>query len=101
MQLFYNRDISENTTQFSFTKEESKHITKVLRKREGDLLHLTNGKGWLFEAKILIADLKPALASRLEGLLDRYGGDSKRLTWLYRRAMQLELAFFQAVWEAA
>jgi thiaminase/transcriptional activator TenA len=41
------------------------------------------------------------LASRLERLLDRYGGDPERLAKLYRRAMQLELAFFQAAWEAA
>lgn len=41
-----------------------------------------------------------ALASRLEGLLDRYGGDPERLARLYRRAMELELAFFQAAWEA-
>ena len=41
-----------------------------------------------------------ALASRLEGLLERYGGDPERLAWLYRRAMELELAFFQAAWEA-
>lgn len=38
------------------------------------------------------------LASRLEELLDRYGGDPERLTWLYRRAMELELAFFQMAW---
>ncbi len=42
-----------------------------------------------------------ALAARLEALLDRYGGEPARLAELYRRAMQLELAFFQAVWEAA
>ena len=41
-----------------------------------------------------------ALASRLEELLDRYGGDPERLAWLYRRAMELELAFFQVAWEA-
>jgi thiaminase/transcriptional activator TenA len=40
------------------------------------------------------------LASRLEALLARYGGDPERLAWLYRRAMELELAFFQAAWEA-
>ena len=45
------------------------------------------------------ADME-ALAARLEGLLDRYGGDPERLAWLYRRAMELELAFFQAAWEA-
>ena len=42
-----------------------------------------------------------ALAARLEALLDQYGGEPARLAELYRRAMQLELAFFQAAWEAA
>ncbi len=42
-----------------------------------------------------------ALASRLEALLERYGGEPARLAGLYRRAMELELAFFQAAWEAA
>lgn len=41
------------------------------------------------------------LASRLEGLLDRYGGACERLAQLYRRGMELELAFFQAAWDAA
>jgi thiaminase/transcriptional activator TenA len=42
-----------------------------------------------------------ALAARLEALLERHGGDPARLAWLYRRAMQLELAFFASAWEAA
>lgn len=58
MQLFYNPDISENNTQFSFNKEESKHIVKVLRKNIGDTLHITNGNGWLFTAEIVIPDIK-------------------------------------------
>ena len=58
MQLFYNPDISENTTQISFSKEESKHIVKVLRKSVGDILHITNGNGWLFKAEITNSDLK-------------------------------------------
>ncbi|GAA3580713.1 16S rRNA (uracil(1498)-N(3))-methyltransferase [Snuella lapsa] len=62
MQLFYNPDITQNTTQFSFSKEESKHIIKVLRKSTGDTLHITNGKGWLFTAKISIPDIKNCLA---------------------------------------
>ncbi len=41
-----------------------------------------------------------ALTSRLEGLLDRYGGEPEALAHLYRRAMELELAFFQAAWDA-
>lgn len=58
MQLFYNPDISNDIVQFSFSREESKHIVKVLRKKEGDSLHITNGNGWLFEAEIILADIK-------------------------------------------
>jgi thiaminase (transcriptional activator TenA) len=37
-----------------------------------------------------------ALARRVEGLLDRYGGDHHRLAVLYHQAMELELRFFDA-----
>ncbi|SFC40943.1 16S rRNA (uracil1498-N3)-methyltransferase [Algibacter lectus] len=62
MQLFYNPDINENTTQFSFEKEESRHIVKVLRKQVGDTLHITNGKGWLFSAQISIPNINKCTA---------------------------------------
>ena len=63
MQLFYNPNITNETKQFSFNKEESKHIVKVLRKNVGDQLHITNGIGWLFVAEILIADIKKCTVS--------------------------------------
>ena len=55
MQLFYNPTINDNQTSFVFDKEESKHIIKVLRKKEGDILHVTNGLGFLFTTEITIA----------------------------------------------
>jgi 16S rRNA (uracil1498-N3)-methyltransferase len=58
MQLFYNSNISENDSSFIFNKDESRHIIKVLRKKTGDVLHITNGKGWLFEAELITADVK-------------------------------------------
>lgn len=58
MQLFYNPTLDNSFKQFFFSAEESKHIAKVLRKKEGDILHITNGRGYLFEAKILEADPK-------------------------------------------
>lgn len=61
MQLFYNSELTEHSVQVSFSKEESKHIIKVLRKSVGDELHITNGKGWLFIAKITLADIKNCL----------------------------------------
>ena len=63
MQLFYNPEITENTSQISFSKEESKHIVKVLRKQVGDIMHITNGCGWLFTAEITFAGLKSCLAN--------------------------------------
>ncbi|KFF17570.1 16S rRNA (uracil(1498)-N(3))-methyltransferase [Flavobacterium hydatis] len=55
MQLFYNPNIDETTQEFSFDKEESKHIIKVLRKKDSDILHVTNGLGYLFETEITLA----------------------------------------------
>ncbi len=59
MQLFYNPNISEATDSFSFDKEESKHIIKVMRKKGGDILHVTNGLGLLFKTEIVLgSDIK-------------------------------------------
>ncbi len=58
MQLFYNPNISENDICFNFNKDESRHIVKVLRKKSGDLLHITNGSGWLFEGELTLVDTK-------------------------------------------
>ncbi|MCC4213807.1 16S rRNA (uracil(1498)-N(3))-methyltransferase [Leeuwenhoekiella parthenopeia] len=52
MQLFYNPDIAANAKEARFPKDESKHIVKVLRKREGDILDITNGSGNFFKAEI-------------------------------------------------
>ena len=55
MQLFYNPTIHEASGSFSFDKEESKHIIKVLRKKDGDILYVTNGLGILFKTEITLA----------------------------------------------
>jgi 16S rRNA (uracil1498-N3)-methyltransferase len=55
MQLFFNPNIDETTESFSFDKEESRHIIKVLRKKDADILHVTNGSGLLFETQITLA----------------------------------------------
>ena len=55
MQLFYNPEINENSQFFSFDREESKHIIKVLRKKDTDILFVTNGLGFLFKTEITLA----------------------------------------------
>ncbi len=65
MQLFYNANIAESAKEVHFEKEESRHITKVLRMKEGDGFNLTNGKGILFEAEIISAHPKGCIAKIL------------------------------------
>jgi 16S rRNA (uracil1498-N3)-methyltransferase len=58
MQLFYSPNITAVSKEFSFDKEESKHIIRVLRKLEGDVLDVTNGLGELFTTEIILASEK-------------------------------------------
>tara|TARA_A100001011_G_scaffold399720_1_gene509837 strand:- start:545 stop:1240 length:696 start_codon:yes stop_codon:yes gene_type:complete len=52
MELFYNEHITSKSESFELNRKETKHITKVLRKREGDYLDFTNGKNEKFKCKI-------------------------------------------------
>lgn len=61
MQLFYAPDINNETNEFTFDKEESKHIVKVLRKVEGSILYITNGKGFLFICEVILASEKKCM----------------------------------------
>ncbi len=56
MQLFYNPQLKTGNTSFTFDKEESRHIVKVLRKKEGDTVNITNGEGILFTAEVTFAN---------------------------------------------
>jgi 16S rRNA (uracil1498-N3)-methyltransferase len=55
MQLFYSAEITSDLKKFIFDKEESKHIIKVLRKKENDILFVTNGLGDLIKTEIWLA----------------------------------------------
>lgn len=52
MQLFYESSLPPTAQEVVFPKKESGHIVKVLRKKQGDTLHVTNGRGILFTAEI-------------------------------------------------
>lgn len=55
MQLFYNSSLTKHDLGFTFDREESKHIVKVLRKSDGDKLFVTNGIGDLFTTEVILA----------------------------------------------
>ncbi|MFD0940609.1 16S rRNA (uracil(1498)-N(3))-methyltransferase [Pedobacter boryungensis] len=50
MHIFYTPDITSN--QYTLNEEESRHCSKVLRLTVGDIIHLIDGKGGLYEAEI-------------------------------------------------
>ncbi|TDQ18769.1 16S rRNA (uracil1498-N3)-methyltransferase [Algoriphagus boseongensis] len=58
MQLFFQENITEPVTLLN--EEESKHLIRVLRKKQGDQILLTDGKGKLAEALVLDANPKKA-----------------------------------------
>jgi 16S rRNA (uracil1498-N3)-methyltransferase len=58
MQLFYAPDIKEDESQFLFDKNESRHIVKALRKKSGDIINITDGRGKHSKTLILEANEK-------------------------------------------
>ena len=52
MRLFYYKDLLEDDSRLIIDREESRHIVKVLRKKVGDTIYITNGKGILFTTVI-------------------------------------------------
>ena len=53
MQLFYHPDIQPLSLLVTFSKEESRHLVKVLRKKRGDQIYITDGRGNLYLAEII------------------------------------------------
>ncbi len=65
MNFFYHPNIEENETVVTFEKDESRHISKVLRKNVGDILNITDGKGFFYQAEITLATDKKCNAKIL------------------------------------
>ena len=55
MQLFYSKDISLSGF-CTLDAEESRHAVRVLRMREGDIINVTDGRGNLYQCRILQAN---------------------------------------------
>lgn len=58
--LFYSTHIENGFVRLE--EEESRHLLTVLRRKVGDRLQLTDGKGWFYEAEIAEAGKRHALA---------------------------------------
>ena len=64
MQLFYTPDIDSDTHELN--AEESKHCIRVLRRKKGDIIQLTDGRGNLYNAELMVDDPKKCLLRIIE-----------------------------------
>lgn len=58
MQQFYLSYLTKDDTDIHFDKTESKHLSRVLRKKVGDTIAITNGLGCRFTATLTSVDHK-------------------------------------------
>lgn len=58
MILSISEHIKPTDTTFTFDKEESRHLIKVLRKSEGDTVFITDGNGYFYTTEISFANEK-------------------------------------------
>ena len=50
MELFYSRDIADGGR--TLDQEESNHCIRVLRHAAGDVIHVVDGRGGIYECRI-------------------------------------------------
>jgi 16S rRNA (uracil1498-N3)-methyltransferase len=70
MELFYQENIENNQLDAVFSSEESKHIVKVLRKKNGDQISVTNGKGLQWDGEITHSN-KKVIARKVNSILHK------------------------------
>jgi 16S rRNA (uracil1498-N3)-methyltransferase len=102
MYLFYS---SEDIGQIHVLGEqESRHIVKALRLRKGDVLHLTDGKGNLYPAKIIDDNIKKCTVEVISQCEDKNllpyhlhiaiapTKNSDRLEWFVEKAVEIGIS---------
>lgn len=107
MQLFYTDYIIEGMAML--TEEESQHAIKVLRKRTGDKIHVTDGMGSLFMGTIYEAAAHECRVNLKH--IGNYPNDTPDLTiaiaptknrdrfeWFIEKAVELGCTNIQPIW---
>lgn len=77
MHLFFSPDILNN--QAFLNEEESLHLSKVLRLKEGDRVRILDGKGGMFEGEVKRVHHKQSIVGGLNLIENAY----KRPYWLH------------------
>lgn len=100
MNLFYAPHFTASSTTTSLSAEESAHATKVLRKKMGDILQITNGKGLMAQTVIGVSQgkemqLKIETITQMPPMpytLDLYVAPTKindRYAWFLEKATEI------------
>ncbi len=109
MQLFYIAELHKTSTTFTFDKLESRHIIKVLRKKEGDIIHITNGKNYSFRGEISSANDKKCQVLITEIKKEKYSRNYKikiaiaptksndRFEWFLEKATEISIDEIQPI----
>jgi 16S rRNA (uracil1498-N3)-methyltransferase len=97
--LFYSKDITPEGF-CTLDPEESRHAVRVLRLREGDTIHVTDGRGNLYRCEILQASDKACTLQTFSPLTSHLSPFSfhlavaptknpSRMEWLVEKAVEL------------
>ena len=56
MNIFYSNYINKSNKRIIILNQENSHLIKVLRKKTGDNVNITDGKGFLYSCSIIESD---------------------------------------------
>tara|TARA_B100001173_G_scaffold299856_1_gene298820 strand:+ start:5242 stop:5961 length:720 start_codon:yes stop_codon:yes gene_type:complete len=100
MELFYNENLNANDESLIFGLEESRHLSKVLRKKVGEQIHVTNGKGLQWKGIIISNDFLRASLKKTKVTLHQIKSlplhiaiaptkSNDRLEWFLEKATEI------------
>ena len=100
MELFYNENLLTDKQTLTFSAEESRHLTKVLRKKVGQHVRVTNGHGLEWKGQIISTDSRKATAEKTEVIFHKNQNiplhiaiaptkSNDRLEWFLEKATEI------------
>lgn len=108
-QLFLSRGLVQDSEVIRFDKEESRHIVRVLRKKKGDPIEITNGAGLRFRAELSREDSKGCEAAVREilsvppppyrlHLAVAPLKSNERFEWMLEKATEIGVTEISPIW---
>ncbi len=65
-ELFFSEEVFPSENRITISDDEFRHLTKVLRKKRGEIIYVTDGKGAIYKGKIDELKKKHAILSLIE-----------------------------------